>query len=274
MKFLIVGRTGTGKDTVKELLMKKYGWRFVLSYTTRAKRSPDEDTHIFITHEDANAVPASDKVAVTHIKNGNDTDDEYFATRQQVMEADAYIIDPKGVATLLANMPEEAFEIVYITACDLETQKHMAIKRANGDLDAGRIFDSRYESEDAQFSAFENRLDNGGIQNMNNCTSAIRFVNDYTQDAIESFAFELNARKHLIDNMTEIVSDMIDNNMILVNEDKTFSISMNQNGIDVSTTLTMPQFVKLLLSDNEGFSRALKNWLSLSSVNISKSKED
>ena len=37
IKFLIIGRTGTGKDTLKETLEKDYGWKFVKSYTTRKK---------------------------------------------------------------------------------------------------------------------------------------------------------------------------------------------------------------------------------------------
>ena len=42
---LIAGRTGAGKDTlVKELINREF--RGVKSYTTRPKRTPDEDTHI------------------------------------------------------------------------------------------------------------------------------------------------------------------------------------------------------------------------------------
>ena len=130
MKTLIVGRTGSGKNTLQNILIKEYGWKGVKSYSTRKPRSEGEDTHIFISKEEAAAVPAEDKVAITFHKNG-DSLDEYFATRQQVEEADCYIIDPKGVEMLTANMPEEDFQVIYVKACDRATQKQKAVERAD-----------------------------------------------------------------------------------------------------------------------------------------------
>lgn len=128
MKFLIVGRSGSGKDELKRHLESQYGWKFVKSYTTRPKRTPNEDTHIFISHEEAAKIPKEEKVAVTFIKNNTDTPDEYFATMQQVQEADAYIIDPKGVKMLLENMPKETFEIIYMQAQSEEKRKEWLVK--------------------------------------------------------------------------------------------------------------------------------------------------
>ena len=49
MKLLIVGRTATGKDTLREALEKHANMTFVKSYATRPRRFENEDTHIFIT---------------------------------------------------------------------------------------------------------------------------------------------------------------------------------------------------------------------------------
>ena len=67
MKVLVIGRTSTGKDALRNILEEKYGWKFVHSHTTRPKRTPTEDTHVFVTKEYADSVPIEDKVAKTVI---------------------------------------------------------------------------------------------------------------------------------------------------------------------------------------------------------------
>lgn len=173
IKILIMGRTGSGKDYLASLL-KKEGLTQVLSYTTRPKRRPDENTHIFISKEEADAIPAEDKVATTVI-NGY----EYFATRQQVGENDIYIIDPKGFYELKANMPDTAFLIIYVDAVREEAMAR-AQKRAADPEKEREIFESRYESEDEQFTAFEETLN----KEYGTPMTFIRITNDYAEDGV------------------------------------------------------------------------------------------
>lgn len=148
---LIIGRTGSGKDYLARLLAKK-GFSVLKSYTTRPKRSEDEDTHIFITPEESAAI--TDKVATTVI-NGY----EYFATAEQVKNNDVYIIDPIGMDELTKNMPDEIFEVVYVSA-DREERKLNAVRRVATDkkIKEEKIFNARSASEDEQFSDFEDKL--------------------------------------------------------------------------------------------------------------------
>ena len=67
VKFLFAGRTAAGKDYLETLLKQSYGWTFVNSYSTRDKRFPEENTHEFITHEEAKKFSDDDKVAKTII---------------------------------------------------------------------------------------------------------------------------------------------------------------------------------------------------------------
>lgn len=147
---LIVGRTGTGKDTLARELAG-HGLKQVKSYATRPKRFPEEDTHIFISQAEADA--ATDKVARTVIGPY-----EYFATRQQVEEADIYIIDPAGLYELTANMPDTEFVLVYLTADPEKAREHAMLRAADPEKE-GAVYDARTEAESAQFTAFEERLD-------------------------------------------------------------------------------------------------------------------
>ena len=83
-KILICGRSGSGKDTFAKLL-KSFGLKDVCSYTTRPRRDGEGDTHTFITEKEVKNYP--NKIAVTEI-NGY----TYFATKEQLEEADYYII--------------------------------------------------------------------------------------------------------------------------------------------------------------------------------------
>ena len=143
---LIAGRTGAGKDTYARILKEK-GLKEVLSYTTRPKRYEDENTHIFITEKEAEEI--TDKVATTVI-NGY----QYFATQRQIDEADYYIIDPIGIKELTQNCPDTSFYIIYIAALR-DTRLQRAALRGDDTLKEIEIFEKRDESEDAQFTAFE-----------------------------------------------------------------------------------------------------------------------
>lgn len=121
-KMLIVGRTGSGKDTYAGCL-QKIGLSGVKSYTTRPKRYKTEDTHIFIKEEEAENY--DDLIAYTEI-NGY----KYFATRDQLNTADYYIIDPDGIEYLLKKVPDLNYKIIYIYT-DENIRKERACTRGD-----------------------------------------------------------------------------------------------------------------------------------------------
>ena len=148
MIYLVVGRTGSGKDYLANQLCNTFNLVQLKSFTTRPKRTNDEDTHIFITESESKNY--EDRVAETVI-NGY----EYFATRHQVYTSDIYLIDPNGIKTLLQNMPEAQFTIIYVTTLDY-IRKQSAINRVGFTTTNIDIINSRDESENEQFSLFEN----------------------------------------------------------------------------------------------------------------------
>lgn len=87
---LIVGMSGSGKSTVVKRLCDKYKLKDVQSYTTRPKRYPKEQGHIFVTDEEFNTL--ENICAYTEIKGY-----KYGATTEQVDESDLYIIDEEGI---------------------------------------------------------------------------------------------------------------------------------------------------------------------------------
>ena len=86
---LLMGKSGSGKTTIADVLNKKYGWTSIQSYTTRSPRYPKETGHIFVTDEEFDAL--GEMVAYTEFAGAR-----YCATTQQVEENQVYVIDPDG----------------------------------------------------------------------------------------------------------------------------------------------------------------------------------
>lgn len=93
---LLVGASGSGKTAIANELYRKYGLDQIKSYTTRAKRSPNEDCHTFISDDEFDML--EDIVAYTDY-NGH----RYCATSEQVDNHEVYVIDPAGVDFFFEN---------------------------------------------------------------------------------------------------------------------------------------------------------------------------
>ena len=96
--YCIVGKSGTGKDTVVNRLCKDYGYKRVVSCTTRKPRIDPNDvsSHFFTTVEDYHKAKISGSVVAETNIEGNC----YWVTKDQVDMADLYIVDPKGLREL------------------------------------------------------------------------------------------------------------------------------------------------------------------------------
>ena len=190
MKYLIIGRTASGKDTLARTLLEEHGMTPVKSSTTRPKRSEDENTHIFVTADEAES--ETHKVARTEIDGY-----EYYATYKAVNEADVYVIDPEGARELSHNMPHADFHIVYLSAPTEEREKRFVERACAGDEslteDAAReLFKSRDAAEDERFSAFEGCITTNANLETWGFGDSVRAVhvleNDYDPESMGAYA--------------------------------------------------------------------------------------
>jgi guanylate kinase len=95
--FCVLGRSGSGKDTLVDELIKRHPeWVKLISKTTRNKRFPEENTHVFSTHEEYLREKEAGKVVAYTNYNGN----EYWATTDQIENSFFYVLDPVGLEQL------------------------------------------------------------------------------------------------------------------------------------------------------------------------------
>lgn len=120
---LIVGKSGSGKDTIVNTLCRDYGFTKVISYTTRPRRPSDaEDAHIFVSNEEYDRL---EHLVAETTYHGN----RYCATQAQVDNADLYIIDPAGVQFFLDSYHGKKDPVVIYLYIDIFTQLRRLIKR-------------------------------------------------------------------------------------------------------------------------------------------------
>lgn len=254
MMYLIIGRTASGKDYLANILEKQHGFECVKSRTTRPKRDENDESHIFVTKEQADA-DADKRVAHTVI-NGND----YYVLPEDIEDKNLYIIDPKGAIELMNNMPDEVFSIIYVKA-DKELRKTHYIKRQKSD-----DFDERDASEDSMFSDFEtifddldkheyNDISNNKVFDMHkmpdNIHSLHLFNNTYTETSINTFADKIGHNKRIFDFVLTAVSNVIDNkdnyNLENIYKDGKFLIKDDTNS---DTYVSINLYVAALMCPN------------------------
>lgn len=167
---LIIGRSGTGKSTLEEKLCRDYNLKSIKSYSTRPKRSPDEDSHIFIKPSDVDNYP--NKIATNTI-NGN----FYFATKEQLDESQLYVIDPIGLYELSNNFPDLTFNLIYLKLPKYKHQQYLKNRRKNSN-ETPELQAQRLESENQQFDEFEEKIKNNSLPKNINLIKKINLIPD------------------------------------------------------------------------------------------------
>lgn len=122
--YLVVGLTGSGKDTLVNKASKRIPMRILKSYTTRKPRHHGEDTHTFINKFKYSSL--KNKVAMMYL-NG----EYYCATEDQVNDSDIYIVDNEGAKQFVVRYKgDKPYKIIYIDAPANVRQQRM---RERGD---------------------------------------------------------------------------------------------------------------------------------------------
>lgn len=126
---LLVGESGSGKSTIEKRLVEDYGLKPLKSYTTRDKRTPTEDTHIFIDkyifEKGVDLAGGIDEFKEQTVAYTFFDDNHYYSTQEQVEQSDIYTIDPDGVEWFKSHYTGEKNAIV-IYIC---TNEHIRYAR-------------------------------------------------------------------------------------------------------------------------------------------------
>lgn len=144
---LLVGKTGSGKSALIKALCKRTGMKQLISQTTRPRRNDQDNDHVFVDIEDYQQAKDNGEIAADTEIAGN----YYYATKEQLYEADLYTVDPQGRDRLLAlDLPNIRFVTIYIS-CPDELREQRAIEQRGDNKQTYRVRDF---SERQQFRKF------------------------------------------------------------------------------------------------------------------------
>ena len=135
---LLVGKSGSGKTTVADMLAEKYNLSVLKSYTTRPPRVND-DSHI-VSIDEFNKL--ENKIAYTEF-NGN----YYCATAEQLDNNDIYVIDPDGIEYLKEHYHGSKRLIDIYIDCDEKTRRSRMKQRD----DTSEQIESRISNDEIKF---------------------------------------------------------------------------------------------------------------------------
>ena len=174
--FLIMGESGSGKDTIVNKLCSKYGLTRIKSYTTRPNRGTvtDAQSHIFVSEEEFDKL--DDIIAYTCFDRFR-----YAATKQQADEADLYIVDPDGVNYFLEHYHGKRQPYtIYILAS--KPDRFCWLKERYGnDAEATELAMHRIKHDESVFSP--SKL--AGLYDAAVCNSVYRDIDDVADEVFE-----------------------------------------------------------------------------------------
>lgn len=132
MMIVLIGKSGSGKDTIlKEL--KKYGFKAIISYTTRPKRHYEVDgvDYHFITEEDFFKKQKEDFFIETTCYNNW----HYGLAKEDCVEDGIVIVEPNGLKQLQSKIDDV---LVFYVEASLETRINRLYKRGDDPAEIGR----------------------------------------------------------------------------------------------------------------------------------------
>ena len=146
--YCVLGRTGSGKSTITQKAANNLNMKVLKSYTTRQRRENETDEncdHIFISSNEVEKY-RNDMIAYTERVNYCS-----FATKQQLLDNDFYIINPTGYYELKLKTKDMDIELVTIMV-NVPYNDLCQRARKRGDYDA---WQANYIKESEEFSNFE-----------------------------------------------------------------------------------------------------------------------
>lgn len=146
--YLLVAKSASGKTTIAEILEKEFGFKSIQSYTTRAPRHKGETGHTFITDDEFDLL--ENIIGYTEY-NGH----RYCCTKEQIDEADIYVIDVPGVETLLERYNSDRLILILYFDTSVRTRIDRMIDRGDSDT---AIVSRLYTDEEFDWEKALNKL--------------------------------------------------------------------------------------------------------------------
>lgn len=144
---VLMGKSGSGKTTIEDIMIHKYGMTRAISHTTRAKRDLDVDgvNYFFVSKEEMERMNQAGELA----ERIEYLDNVYALCKEQCKTDRVVVVAPEGLKQLLAKDDLDIFS-VFIDV-DREVRRERMLSRGDSEADV----DKRVLNDDAIFDGTE-----------------------------------------------------------------------------------------------------------------------
>lgn len=254
-KYLLLGRTGSGRKFFQKLLKDK-GYNIAKSYTTREPVDGNDSDHYYLSK--GVKEPAYKILSTTH------NDNYYFYSEDEIEKSDVIPIDPENIHKICAMYPEQLFRLIVIKASDTDRLTH-AVKDAEDKLIAEEEFIAACKEENEAFAEFEDKISSNSLSIENIITGHVG-DNDFTDTAdIYGLINRIVFDKRVFTRTQKIINQLIENNQISRNENGDITVFMKDKG---EQPIPLDFFTEMVLTDSEGTARIMTQWLGIENVSI------
>lgn len=143
--YFLTAKSGTGKDTMADMLNELLGLRKVKSVTTRARRYPTEDVYYYISDEEYDNADL--------VQHASFSGCRYGATLDEVNASQLFVICPEGMPELVEKYHERPIVVLYLDSTDSTRRARM---KARGDSDES--IQKRIEHDATSFGTIPDAL--------------------------------------------------------------------------------------------------------------------
>ena len=270
LRYALIGRVGTGTNTIKHLLLQADDIKLARSYTDRPPKPENDEAHIFIDDiANVKAQTNSEPVLMTTHNNHS-----YCYTREELENADVIPIDPQNFQALCSLFPNDIFRILYINAT-LEQRLANVVANADNILKAEETFIKQSNDEEDAFVEFEKPFFDGSLS-ISNMFDGRVIYNDFTDSSdIHDLPGGIRYAKRIFVRMKQILKDLVANDRLDENEQHEIRIAKKATSSNDSSPysiadayLPIDHATELVLIDKDGMNIITKSWLSLETLSI------
>lgn len=256
MKFVIIGRTATGKTRLAKEL-EASGLRVLKTSTTRPCRGPEDDGYNFLTPQEAASIPIEKKLLLNTIGNA-----EYFTTIEDLEKADVCILDPTGYETLTTILPMESLHVIHAVCGDMVAQKTAALSRAADPVAEEAVFNQRQMDENAVFSKFEQDVAAKTTFGQNIFVMH-QFVNDYNPQTVANAVRFYLGYFQMFKNMATIVRQALSLGILssVIPDGEHVDVAYATDGAPRKETVPLEVFVDIALNNADNLASLVTAWL-------------
>ena len=250
MKFVIIGRTATGKHYLAEKLTAK-GLTVAKVYTTNPDTPHEECYPEVISDAQVAAIPPE-----TMFSMNSEPNTSTFMLLSDAAEADVVILHPDDLTRFNEAFPAESLHIIHMVCLDSTQQDAIEHAHPRG---YGKSLKDRQIEESPAYSQWEQRLAAKDTFGMNQMI-IITLDNDYKEETMDAFIEQLMRNLKIRENVKDILRSSID--LGLISTDDTGNIIVQYlEPQPHSAAVTMDMFYDLLVNDPMHFTAVMTNWL-------------